>query len=233
MRAVTYDDGEVSVGEEYGHAFHQAGLPLDPDRGSVELGRLYASGIDADKLFYYSGKGDLAEGIRISACTLVQSLPHLTSATAVDLVNGNAFRAKCCEAAGRILFATEWADVMEEEGRGDELSGQNVRDIAPETPDDYLEAGRFLIGLVEGENRATMKELYDRALAAHFPDPSDRAQALVSPILGPTRFAECLALEATGTGVAWSDDATPFEIEIPSLDLNIPVYAEDLAPPTP
>lgn len=244
---ITYTDRLAELGRTYTQAFHdqaradgvldKAGLPgviyTEPDRGSVQIGRFAAIEGDPEEHFRKLGGGDVAAGARLSAAAFVHGLGFADSFLVTDLAEGNAFQASAIEAAARVVFHSAWAEAMEEAGRGAELSGRNVAEIAPETPADFLESGRYLIGLIEGLNGATVEDLYERAMEAQFPKNFGRREGTAQGTkFHPERFAECLALEAMGSGVAWTDDAAPFEIEMPSVEfaLDLPDVASSPAP---
>lgn len=240
MTSITYTSAKAELGRAFGEAIHAqaradgvldaAGLPgamyEDADRGSILLGRFEAIEGSPEEHFARLGGGDVAQGMRLSAAAWSHTRTFQDNFLVRDFDNLPAFQSLAAEDAARVIFCMAWADAMEEAGRSGELSGQRIENIAPETPPEYLEAGRYLVGLVEGMNKATVEELWERAMAAQFPDEAERdafigKEAEHHPRLSPKRFAECLAFEAAGTGVAWTDDAAEFDIRIPNVEFAL------------
>lgn len=98
-----------------------------------------------------------------------------------------------------IFWGTAWADHAEEHGCCS-LAGCKIEDIMPPIPSEARELAQRLVGKIEGANGCDLWKLYARALEADGLDYTTHGDAHAE------RFGECLAYEAMGAGVSWTDD---------------------------
>lgn len=132
--------------------------------------------------------------------------------------------------AGRAMFASAWADYQEASPDGENLSGCEILDIAPETPIEALRAAVRLVRRVERMNGERIECTLERA--AGLPDRyADRE-------CDPEHFGHYLAMQAMGHGVGLESvcdrDALALELpwtEFSYFDLNPEEYP-DLEPET-
>jgi len=100
------------------------------------------------------------------------------------------------DAMARALWVTAWADYEEEAGRT--YPGQELMDVAPETPPDAHKAAEMLWSKIKAANRN---------------------KEITTPAGGdPEEFGFYLAMEALGHGVAWTDDHEPHSYKIPHFE---------------
>ena len=113
-----------------------------------------------------------------------------TSAEEVEILSGLA----------RGPWAEYWA--REQEEAGESLSGVDVYDAAPPTPESAEKWARALwVRISSANGGASLEQLYQAAVGAGF--ARDRES-----------FGSSLGLQATGVGVSWDDDISGAEIEI-------------------
>lgn len=128
-------------------------------------------------------------------------------------VNANAVDEEIVESMARTFFVSAWADAMEEAGRSRELSGQNLMDIAPETPDEAYEKAGEAARRIEDANGAALSALYEKM--AGMPGRHRREPT-------PDDFGFSLAMMYMGSGVSWFDDHPGSD-----SDLDVP-YGEGM-----
>lgn len=103
------------------------------------------------------------------------------------------------EGCARILWVTAWADAAEESGVS--LSGCDLNDEAPETPEEARDLARAVLADLLRQNRRTLASILESALRAdihHERIPHFDNYA--------ARFGECMAYASMGAGVSWADD---------------------------
>jgi hypothetical protein len=108
----------------------------------------------------------------------------------------------------RSVWASHWAQVQED--NGESFSGMNIYEIAPDTPS-WAEkwAEKLADSICHLNGNLTLNDIYLDAQDAGF--PRDREA-----------FGLCLAMQAIGSGVHWTDDVstgpdTP-QILVPSFE---------------
>lgn len=108
----------------------------------------------------------------------------------------------------RAIWVTSFADWVEglPKAQQRELApgGGDWNDAAGETPRSALEAGQALVELYEQANDKPIADLFRTAAQADGRKPSSRLADL---------FGHALAMQALGTGVAWTDDHKPFPLK--------------------
>lgn len=108
------------------------------------------------------------------------------------------------EAMASTLWALAWADHVEETGCTN-LSGCEITEHMPEVPEAAEKAARTLASkLAQCGERLDVGELFRRAQMADGRSPDDDPWGRRSE-----RFGHCVALQALGHGVSWSDDHEP------------------------
>lgn len=100
----------------------------------------------------------------------------------------------------RTLFVSEWASLMEE--RGESFSGMELMDVAPDTPPEFEEIAQRLYRDIEQQNNVNLEEFIPPGEDEDF----DRED-----------FGYCLAMEALGQGVSWSDDHEDHGLNVPDI----------------
>lgn len=108
----------------------------------------------------------------------------------------------------RALFVDNWAMGEEERGRR-WPPGSDLMDLAPRTPSRAVLKAARLARRIEQGNRATLPQIYDRALAApgrHLREPT------------PCDFGHYLAMQSLGHGVSWFDDHPSFPLKLPYIE---------------
>jgi len=126
-----------------------------------------------------------------------------------NILSGN-YERQIVDAMARAMFVTTWADRMEERGRGRELAGQKLMDIAPKTSRDALAAAKNLAArFAEANEGASMNDLYARALNVAGKHEGDTS---------PHSFGHYMAMEAMGHGVSWTDSHPKFKVNIPYFE---------------
>jgi hypothetical protein len=105
----------------------------------------------------------------------------------------------------RTLWVLAWGDAMDEAGRGRELSGQDLNEIAPETPDAaYFQAYRVAGKIEQANGVGSLYVILAAAARAEIENCSEEAQDDFTNEHAE-RFGDCLAHMAMGTGVSWFD----------------------------
>lgn len=124
----------------------------------------------------------------------------------------NAIRDEVIRGIATILWASAWADHVEEHGCYN-LSGCEITAHMPEIPwCAWLAAGR-LLRTVERAHCTTIDRILCRAIEM---DGNEGRLTADSDALDlAERFGECMAYEAMGAGVGWTDD----HAEIPFYDV--------------
>jgi hypothetical protein len=110
------------------------------------------------------------------------------------------------ESAARALFVNAWADREEEEGRT--YPGQELMEVAPETPDDARLAAASLFKSTELVNKKQIENLYFRALKLSGKEDNEHWRDL---------FGHYLAMEALGHGVGLGDEFRDHGVEVPDV----------------
>lgn len=245
MVSVTFNSHIADLGRAYGKAFHDQakadglldaiGRPgailTEPDRGSVQLGRFMAIEGDPEDHFRLLGGGDTASGMRLSAAAFIHGMGFADSFLVTDLADGNAFQSSSIQAAARAIFRSSLGLEMVRTGRGNELAGDRVELDGVEMPDDYLEAGRYLIGLVEGMNAARIEDLYSKAMLSLHKDGEGHASASPSDAFTPTRFVNAIVLKVRGMDPPWKgNNPDMLPLSLPSVDFVLDTPDTGLIP---
>lgn len=139
-------------------------------------------------------------------------------------------------AMARAFFVSAWADEQEENGRN--YPGQDLMDVAPETPEYALRFAYKFLGMIEQANDNNIYSLVEQAAAADGYQKDDILQFTRENRLDTYKNATLRAIEATqgkfvsdfghylamqglGHGVSWFDDHGRFEIEIPLVEFHL------------
>lgn len=106
-------------------------------------------------------------------------------------------------------FASWWATNMEDQGRS--FSGQDIMEVAPNTPRWAHAWAKKLGKSIASLNGATLSELYASAQDVGYRNNAET-------------FGTHLGMEAIGSGIAWTDDAysyggTALVISVPSYEM--------------
>jgi hypothetical protein len=119
------------------------------------------------------------------------------------------------EGAARAFYVMAWENAMIEAGRASEvhISGANLMDLAPETPECVKDMSRRFLKEVKRVNANALASAFLRTLTGWFNVryPQDHHDD----------FGHYLAMEAMGTGVAWSDSHEDHELDVPSVDIPL------------
>lgn len=146
------------------------------------------------------------------------------------------------ESMARTLWTLAWADAEDEAGRS--YPGQELMQIAPETPPEAWDAALILVGeFREANDVDSMQILMMRAAradakAAGASDIDERADELADARF-EEEFGYCMAMEAMGHGVSWFDTHASFDINFPrhpfefSIDEVESYEREEPAAPSP
>lgn len=128
------------------------------------------------------------------------------------------------EAMARALFVSAYADAVESgEITGDKAgAGQDWMDVAPPTPQRFLNDGWRLLGKYEQANGMHIACLFSAACMADGLMAAERCDHLHS------EFGHYLAMMALGHGVSWFDDHERFDLKTPSIESY--VSQSDLEP---
>lgn len=110
------------------------------------------------------------------------------------------------ESAARALFVSAWGDREEEEGRT--YPGEDLMNVAPETPDDARAAAAGLFKSTELVNKKPIEQLYQQALDRSGREESERTRDL---------FGHYLAMEALGHGVGLADEFDKHGVKVPDV----------------
>jgi RNA binding exosome subunit len=105
-------------------------------------------------------------------------------------------RDEIIDAAARAFFVNDWADREGEAGRT--YPGEDLMDVAPDTSKSAEAFGKKFIEAIEKKQGKSIEKLYVRAAT------DDSSKHLKKPT--EEDFGYALAMQALGTGVAWSDD---------------------------
>jgi len=120
-------------------------------------------------------------------------------------------------AMARAMFVDNWADQEEEEGRC--YPGQELMDVAPETPEDYLLAAYRLAGHFEALNKMALVCLAFKAFVADglaTYEEDNLWEQISDDIL--QEFGHYLYMRARGHGVCWEDDHADCGIVYPHFE---------------
>jgi hypothetical protein len=112
------------------------------------------------------------------------------------------------EGMARAMFVDAWGDREEEQDR--HYPGQDLMDVAPETPEYAVHQAWRLCGMFEQLNGMAMICLLAAAMRA---DGADDKRFLDDDV--GREFGHYMAMEARGHGVSWFDDHEKFQIEFP------------------
>jgi hypothetical protein len=126
------------------------------------------------------------------------------------------------DAMARTLWVTHWGDEHErkcEEDSEHELpwgGGDDLMDVAPETPwQAYVDAGR-LVGMVEARNRLQIDAAWASALKRDGVNWEELDEAATRK--SKEDFGHYLTMEALGHGVSWMDDHEEHGLEVPHFE---------------
>lgn len=114
------------------------------------------------------------------------------------------------EQIARAFFVTAWADAMEE--RGKTFPGEELFSVAPNTPACALSAAKEFVRMMQIANKMPMDKIYAEVL--------DRLGLEDGPDLRDD-FGYLTAMEALGSGVAWTDDYKPHGMKVPYYEFNM------------
>lgn len=114
-------------------------------------------------------------------------------------------RAQLIESAALAVHCLAWADAQELAGRS--LSGCNLTEVADPVTDEAKDWGRDLIAAVE---KANPKADYAAIMSA--------ADFDACCLDGFDRLGHCLAMEAMGTCVAWTNDYPEHGLKVPDRE---------------
>jgi len=117
------------------------------------------------------------------------------------------------DGAGRLMFADAWATREQELGRT--YPGENLYDIAPDTPDEAILEGARLCGCYEAANRQPIHKLFELACIAEYGSMEawEAAEEAGDDDLPDfEHFSNDLAFMALGAGVSWFDDRKKFDL---------------------
>lgn len=108
------------------------------------------------------------------------------------------------DSMARTLFVCAWADAEEEAGRSH--GGQELFDVAPETPPAAIEAALYFVGRLEQANGRgwSVEAMLWQAWEADGHGKPDGASVI--PDRYRADFGHCLVMQALGHGVSWYDD---------------------------
>jgi hypothetical protein len=105
----------------------------------------------------------------------------------------------------RAMFVCAWSDEEEQAGRS--YPGEELLDVAPETPPEAVCEAWRLAGHFEALNRGSLWVLLNRALRA---DGETSEEAQDNADEQADDFGHYLAMRAMGHGVCWEDDHVDF-----------------------
>lgn len=114
------------------------------------------------------------------------------------------------EWAARSFFVVAWADRQEE--RGITYPGQELFDVAPETPKKARETAWELLKELELKNKTTMFEAYDQAL---------QNAKLENTAKNREEFGYLLAMESMGHGLSLEDHFPDHGLEVPEMEFYL------------
>lgn len=120
----------------------------------------------------------------------------------------------------RAMFVSAWGDLEEDQGRS--YPGQDLMDVAPETPDYVLIKANECAEAIEKANFAPLDALLTLAFTAEHKGKRDKNISITEWIgENAELFGHYLAMEAMGTGVSWSDDHARIHIKIPDYEFSM------------
>lgn len=96
------------------------------------------------------------------------------------------------EGLAKLAWAMRWADEEEAKEDGENFSGVDIYDAAPEPPKEAFKWAKEVAAQITKSNGATLTELFERAQEAGFPGDAES-------------FGADLSHEANGTGIDWTD----------------------------
>ena len=133
------------------------------------------------------------------------------------------------ESMARTLFVLAWANEEEEAGRSPGGPGEDLMNCAPETPVEALCAAHRLVGMIEERNGLNIHSIAWFAAKSDGLDPWGEDEG-VSEEFAST-FGHYVAMQATGSGVQWSDYheevvislacQEPRGLDIPDFEFNL------------
>lgn len=113
-------------------------------------------------------------------------------------------RDEIIESAARAFYVSRWADDQEErDWPAGSPSGRDLDEMAPRTPKKVVAFAKKFIAAFERTNSMSVDQLYERA-AELTRQPGGMRYARRPP--SADLFGHYLAMQAMGSGVAWSDD---------------------------
>ena len=117
------------------------------------------------------------------------------------------------------VWLPQWMSAMEEAGRGRELPRNVTRRSADEIPKSGRTLARMFALALTDKNKATLYELYLRAIDAEALRRGVNPQAQRrGGVVDPETLGWYLAMQAQGHGVGWTDDHEEFEVSLPSAE---------------
>jgi len=122
-------------------------------------------------------------------------------------------------AMARAMFVCAWAD--EEEEKGISHGGEELMDVAPETPEDAIHQAWRLVGHFEVLNKTNMASLFVRAMIADgklTKEDWTYEELDAASERWASDFGHYLAMRALGHGVAWEDDHANCGIVYPHFE---------------
>lgn len=131
------------------------------------------------------------------------------------------YRVVFIRAAARAFFVSSWAYAVEQHG-GRFAPGTELMDAAPATPDVVMLHAASFLGALERTNGVCLAVIWHRAQLG---DDHRRTPTLED-------FGHYLAMEAMGSGVAWTDDHPRVMVPEKTLGgdtpLEVPYCEEDV-----
>ena len=129
-------------------------------------------------------------------------------------------KSEIIDSMARTLHVLHWAE--EEEEQGNFYPGEDLMEIAPETPEEALYQAWRLCGMIESMNGASLERILVFAAEAdgfHTLDPEFEYPEGYARELG-----YCLAMRALGHGVAWEDNHPPIILSFPTREYKSPYF---------
>ncbi|HLU38119.1 MAG TPA: hypothetical protein VK081_01965 [Planctomycetota bacterium] len=185
----------------------------DPQTKAAWIADQELEGLDPDKAWasYQRGWSDRAMSyIRDWRPAIVRAqLESNPRKAPMSRRNPDDFDDSIKDGMARAIWVSAFADWVQElpKAQRRELApgaGADWNDAAGETPRSALEAGQALLELYEQANDKPIGDLFRTAAQADGRKPTDRLADL---------FGHALAMQALGTGVAWTDDHKPFPLK--------------------
>ena len=136
-----------------------------------------------------------------------------------ELPTAGTLRDDIVEKIARTFFVDAWARDEEYEAERDpdyELPfgpGDDLMDVAPDTPRDALKAAEEYAQEIEKANKMSLDRMFEHAARIAGEDPEDAGLA--------EDFGFVTAMEALGHGISWRDDHPAHGLEVPSTEYSI------------